>query len=100
MAQNMESQPGLVTIPQGVTDRQLLEMIWVKLSSIDNINEKIDCLETRMDSMEEKLAQIETQHEDLHKGTSFIETEFEEQKHSINEIKDEMVSKEEFQKVK
>ena len=53
-----------------------------------------------MDSMEEKLAQIETQHEDLHKGTSFIETEFEEQKHSINEIKDEMVSKEEFQKLK
>ena len=100
MAQNMESEPGLATIPQGVTDRQLLEMIWVKLSSIDNINEKIVCIETRMDSMEEKLAQIETQHEDLHKGTSFIETEFEEQKHSINEIKDEMVSKEEFQKLK
>ena len=37
--------------------------------------------------------------EELHKGTEFIETEFQSQKELISEIKNDMVTKEEFQKL-
>ena len=79
-------------------DRQLLEMIWSKVSTIGQINSKIQNLEVKTDIMESKITQIDTQYEDLHKGVEFIENDVQENKQAINEIKDGMVSKDEYSK--
>ena len=86
-------------IPSNLTDRQLLEMIWSKMEKIDNMIEKMDQFEIRMSASENKIKMLEEEHEELQRGTSFIETEFQTQKQAIDQIKTEMVSKDEFMKL-
>ena len=82
-----------------LTDRQLLEMIWSKMEKIDNMIEKMDQFEIRMSASENKIKMLEEEHEELQRGTSFIETEFQTQRQAIDQIKTEMVSKDEFMKL-
>ena len=86
-------------IPSNLTDRQLLEMIWSKVEKIDNMIEKMDQFEIRMSASENKIKMLEEEHEELQRGTSFIETEFQTQRQVIDQIKTEMVSKDEFMKL-
>ena len=86
-------------IPSNLTDRQLLEMIWSKMEKIDNMIEKMDQFEIRMSASENKIKMLEEEHEELQRGTSFIETEFQTQRQAIDQIKTEMVSKDEFMKL-
>ena len=44
----LENQP----LPTGLSDRQLLDMIWSKVSTIGQINSKIENLEVKTDIME------------------------------------------------
>ena len=88
-----------VGIPPGLSDRQLLEMIWLKLAKVEQVSEKVDKIDARMSSFESKIVQLEIDCEDLHKGTSFIEHDVQELKQTVSEIKNEMVSKDEFEKL-
>ena len=88
-----------VGIPPGLSDRQLLEMIWLKLAKVEQVSEKVDKIDARMSSFESKIVQLEIDYEDLHKGTSFIEHDVQELKQTVSEIKNEMVSKDEFEKL-
>ena len=86
-------------IPSELSDRRLLEMIWAKMATMDVIKEKLDSMDYRLTQAEDKIKMLDDHFEELHKGTEFIETEFQSQKELISEIKNDMVTKEEFQKL-
>ena len=97
MASDLRMTP---EIPSNLSDRQLLEMIWIKVQPIDSLTEKIDSFDSRISDLENRVQLAENQCEDLHRGTEFIEIEYENLKEEINYIKNNMVSKEGFRKLK
>ena len=64
------------------------------------MTEKIDSFDSRINDLENRVQLAENHCEDLHRGTEFIEIKYENLKEEMNYLKNNMVSKEEFRKLK
>ena len=86
-------------IPDGVTDRELLQQIWSKMTSIDALHEKVDSFIGRINSVEKKVAAMDEKLEEMERGVSHIETEFESQRTVIDRVDNDYVTRDELRQV-
>ena len=73
-------------LPQDVAERQLLVMIWNKVSKMDDIGKAVDNLSGRVNTVENKQKCIETSMEEMKKGVEYVEELFEQQREAIKRI--------------
>ena len=79
-----------------LTDRQLLEKIWVKMSMIDKLSEQMDSIVSKVTEFEKRLDCCEATIQDMQNGLGFIESDYEHFKADLNQMKDNFVSKDEL----
>ena len=83
-----------------LTDRQLLEKIWVKMSMIDKLSEQMDSIVSKVTEFEKRLDCCEATIQDMQNDLGFIESDYEHFKADLNQMKDNFVSKDELTSLK
>ena len=73
-------------IPHDVTERELLVMIWKKVSKMDDIGKAVDNLSGRVNTVENKQKCIATSMEEIKKGVEYVEELFEQQRGAIKRV--------------
>ena len=87
-------------MPSGLTDRELLELLWQKMMSLDCLKVRVAKIETKVEEMENNVRDLDTRIQELDEGTSYMENDFMDLKSEVKEMKEQMISVESFNEIK